>query len=240
MVMERLKVGTQDMHSLAEGRQFQRRMLKGSITRHEYTDWLGQMLLIHRALEKHLLGRLTVDPLFAAVREEQFQEPNLKADLAALGSDTQAVTPLPATAALIADIDRAAAEEPLALLGYHYVLEGSKNGNRFIARQLVPALGLAPRRADRYLDPFAKRPAGQVGRVQGGHDRDRLRRRADRRAGRRRAPHVRGDRGTQRPADGVAGAGLSSRLTRAMKAPVSTRFAASESTATVIIRPPIP
>jgi heme oxygenase len=155
MVMERLKIGTQDMHSLAEGRQFQRRMLKGAISRGEYTDWLGQMLLLHRALEKHLFGRLLGDPLFAAVREEQFQEPNLIADLAALGCDTEAVTPLPATAALIADIDRAAAETPLALLGYHYVLEGSKNGNRFIARQLVPALGLAPRRADRYLDPFA-------------------------------------------------------------------------------------
>jgi heme oxygenase len=156
MVMERLKVGTQDMHSLAEGRQFQRRMLRGEITRGEYADWLGQMLLIHRALEKHLFGRLLGDPLFAAVREEQFQEPNLIADLAALGCDTQGLTPLPATAAMIADIDRAAVEGPLALLGYHYVLEGSKNGNRFIARQLVPALGLAPRRADRYLDPFAE------------------------------------------------------------------------------------
>jgi heme oxygenase len=67
-----------------------------------------------------------------------------------------AVLPLPATAALIRDIDRAAVEQPLALLGYHYVLEGSKNGNRFIARQLVPALGLAPSRAVRYLDPFAE------------------------------------------------------------------------------------
>jgi heme oxygenase len=155
MIMERLKTGTHDMHSLAEGRQFQRRMLKGGISRQEYTGWLGQMLLIHGALEKHLSGRLRGDSLFAAVREEQFQEPNLIADLAALGCDPRAVAPLPATAALIADIDRAAAEEPLALLGYHYVLEGSKNGNRFIARQLVPALGLAPRRADRYLDPFA-------------------------------------------------------------------------------------
>ncbi len=155
MVMERLKTGTHDMHSLAEGRQFQRRMLKGDITRHEYADWLGQMLLIHRALEKHLFGRLLGDPLFAAVREEQFQEPNLIADLAALGCDTESLAPLPATAALIRDIDHAAIDEPLALLGYHYVLEGSKNGNRFIARQLVPALGLAPRRADRYLDPFA-------------------------------------------------------------------------------------
>jgi heme oxygenase len=155
MIMERLKAGTHDMHSLAEGRQFQRRMLEGSISRQEYTDWLSQMFLIHSALEKHLFGRLLGDPLFAAVREEQFQEPNLIADLAVLGCDTQTLTPLPATAAMIADIDRAAIEGPLVLLGYHYVLEGSKNGNRFIARQLVPALGLAPRRADRYLDSFA-------------------------------------------------------------------------------------
>jgi heme oxygenase len=156
MVMERLKLGTKDMHDAAEGRPFQRRMLKGTITRDEYADWLGQMLLVHGALERHLLGRLLGDPQFAAVREEQFQEPNLIADLAALGCDAQAMVPLPATIALIADIERAAADAPLALLGYHYVLEGSKNGNRFIARQLVPALGLIPRRADRYLDPFAE------------------------------------------------------------------------------------
>lgn len=155
MVMERLKLGTKDMHDAAEGRPFQRRMVKGGITRDEYADWLGQMYLIHRALERHLLGRLLGDPLFAAVREEQFQEPNLLADLAALGCDTHALRPLPATVTLIADVERAAAAAPLELLGYHYVLEGSKNGNRFVARQLVPALGLAPRRADRYLDPFA-------------------------------------------------------------------------------------
>ena len=139
-VMERLRAETADLHSSAEGKDFQRRMVKGELTRDDYARWLGQMLLVHRALEAPLRA-LMGSPAFAALREEQLQEPYLLEDLDALGQDPAAVTPLPATAALVASIERAATETPLALLGYHYVLEGSNNGNRYIVRQLAPALG---------------------------------------------------------------------------------------------------
>jgi heme oxygenase len=44
--------------------------------------------------------------------------------------------------------------DPLSLLGYNYVLEGSMNGNRFIARALTPVLkGIA---ATTYLDPYGE------------------------------------------------------------------------------------
>jgi len=46
------------------------------------------------------------------------------------------------------------ASEPASLLGLHYVLEGSNNGSRFIARGLMSAYGLAPGPGLRYLDPY--------------------------------------------------------------------------------------
>ena len=94
-VMERLRAETADLHSSAEGKDFQRRMVKGELTRDDYARWLGQMLLVHRALEAPLRA-LMGSPAFAALREEQLQEPYLLEDLDALGQDPAAVTPLPA------------------------------------------------------------------------------------------------------------------------------------------------
>lgn len=159
-VMERLRAETADLHSSAEGKDFQKRMVKGELTREDYARWLGQMLLVHRALEAPLRGLLLAgNPAFAALREEQMQEPYLLEDLDALGQDPRSFTPLAATAAMVAAIEQRAKETPLALLGYHYVLEGSNNGNRYIARKLVPALGLNGQ-GHRYLDPYgAEQPA---------------------------------------------------------------------------------
>jgi len=54
-------------------------------------------------------------------------------------------------------LGRIAASDELALLGMRYVLEGSNNGNRFIARAIRAGLPGAP---TRYLDPYgeAQRP----------------------------------------------------------------------------------
>lgn len=156
-VMERLKAGTWDLHQAAEQHEFQRRMVQGEISRDEYAAWLGQMLLVHRALEGPLAELAAADPRFAAVTPEQLQVPYLTADLTVLGVELAAVRPLPATARLRARIEADAAIEPLRLLGYHYVLEGSNNGNRFIARRLLPALGLDGAAGGRYLDPYGPR-----------------------------------------------------------------------------------
>lgn len=153
-VMERLKAETRELHDAAESRPFQKRLVSGELSREDYGVWLSQMLLVHRALEVPLREAWKETRAFAAVKEEQFQTPYLLADLAFLGIDAVAARPLPSTAALIADIERDAAEEPLALLGYHYVLEGSNNGNRFIVKKLAPALGLSRERGARYLDPY--------------------------------------------------------------------------------------
>lgn len=153
-VMDRLRTETRDLHDRAEGREFQSRLVKGEIDRETYSRWLGQMLLVHRALEAPLKKACLGDPRFAAVKAEQYQEPYLLADLIALGFDAATIEPLPATRRLIEDIERAALEDPLQLLGFHYVMEGSNNGNRFIVRAIGPALRIDRSSGARYLDPY--------------------------------------------------------------------------------------
>jgi len=154
---KKLKDGTWDLHAQAEKQPFQQNLVKGKVTRDAYAGWLAQMLLIHTALERRLRELCEKDPRVAAVvTDEQQQEPYLLADLAALGYDKPA-EPLASTAALIENIEKTAKAEPIRLLGFHYVLEGSNNGNAFIARAVRPALGLEPGSGDRYLDPYGER-----------------------------------------------------------------------------------
>jgi heme oxygenase len=154
-VMEALRSGTAELHQQAESQDFQRRMARGELTRPEYAAWLGQMLLIHRALESALAELRPADPRFEPVVVEHFKESNLVADLAALGAGE--AEPLPAARRILERVAAARRDEPLRLLGFYYVLEGSMNGNRFLARRLGPVLGLTAGRGDRYLDPYGDR-----------------------------------------------------------------------------------
>jgi heme oxygenase len=153
-VMQRLKEGTWDLHTRAERHDLQQRMAKGDLRRDEYVSWLGQMFLVHRALEKRLRTHRAHHTLLA-LRDEQFQEPYLREDLAHFGVAPETVAPLPATARLLERIERVS-DDPAALLGFHYVLEGSHNGNRFVAAALRRKLGLEAGRGDRYLDPYGE------------------------------------------------------------------------------------
>ncbi|MBW7904474.1 MAG: biliverdin-producing heme oxygenase [Phycisphaerae bacterium] len=154
-VMERLRAATQSAHAAAEAHPFQAALASGALPRGQYIAYLGQLLHVHRALERSLRELVARRPELAVViSDEQFQEPNLRTDLAHFGVDADQVPPAPATAALRARIEHAARETPLALLGYHYVLEGSKNGGRFIARRIAPAYGLTAEGPGlRYFDP---------------------------------------------------------------------------------------
>jgi len=153
-VMTRLKGETWDLHSRAENREFQKRMVRGLVDREEYAAWLGQMYLIHSMLDGFVRARLGVDPAFGAVDADQLQSARLRRDLEAVGVDPEAVEALPATGALRDRIVRAAVEDPLRLLGHHYVLEGSTNGNGFIARKLREVFSFEGERGFEYLDPY--------------------------------------------------------------------------------------
>ena len=95
------------------------------------------------------------------VQDEGRHVANLRADLIALGGEPDGIVPLPATERGLVAIRNIAEEDPISLLGYNYVLEGSMNGNRFIARALGPGMKVS---ATSYLDPYGQeqRPIWQA------------------------------------------------------------------------------
>lgn len=156
-ISEKLKDATWDLHAQAEKQPFQQNLVKGKVSRRAYGEWLAQMLLVHTALENRLRRLMDSDPrVSAVVTDEQFQEPYLLADLSALGESAPPAA-LPSTASIIKLIEDTGEKQPIRLLGFHYVLEGSNNGNAFIAKAVRPALGIEPGSGDRYLDPYAER-----------------------------------------------------------------------------------
>ena len=164
--MDLLREGTADLHRKAETQPFQISLVRGTVTREQYADWLSQMHWIHERLERHLLALRQRDARCASlVRDDLLMAPRLTADLRALGVEPGAGPALPSTARFLGWLDATAASDPLALLGVHYVLEGSKNGNSFIARSLAKAwAGQAQARGTmNYLDPHgdAQRPLWQ-------------------------------------------------------------------------------
>jgi heme oxygenase len=79
--------------------------------------------------------------------------PDLERDLSHYGVDRSRLSPKPATVRFTRSIERFEDKEPVALLGSLYVVEGSTNGGRFLARVLrqawqVDGQGLA------YFDPY--------------------------------------------------------------------------------------
>lgn len=154
-----LRDSTAEHHGRAEKSELQRLLVTGKVARQQYEEHLVQMLILHRTLDRALRTAAETCPEVATVvREEQYQEPYLLDDLAFLRRDCDAMEALPTTRAIVAEIEQTAADDPCALLGYHYVLEGANNGNRFIARAMAGPLGVRPGApGTRYLDPYGDR-----------------------------------------------------------------------------------
>lgn len=156
-VMQRLRDETADLHKQAETKPMQIALVRGLITREQYIDWLGQMFLMHRELDAALRRSAeAAEPIRRVVTEEQHQSGYLWEDLGFFGVKPESIVEKPGTAAFIARIREISTENPLNTLGIHYVLEGSKNGNRFIVRAVRKTLGLMPGKGDRYLDTYGE------------------------------------------------------------------------------------
>ncbi len=150
-VMDRLKAETADLHTAAERHPFQASMIRGLLGREGYAAYLEQILHVHRALEDRL-ATLRGDVRVAAVATDcRFRAGLIAEDLGVLGGRGMEMSATPGTARLIGRIDAAGVPE---LLGMLYVLEGSTNGGRFIARAVGKSLGLGPVAGLRYLDPY--------------------------------------------------------------------------------------
>lgn len=154
-VMLLLKESTAAQHDAAENHPFQRALVEGRLERTAYAENLAQLFLAHRALERRLRESAeTLPAIGAVVTEEQYQEPYLREDLAFFGIDPESIEATPATRALVERIEQAS---PVELLGMHYVLEGSNNGGRYIAKKVRAAYDLEEDKpGTRYLDPYGK------------------------------------------------------------------------------------
>jgi heme oxygenase len=142
-ICERLKNETMDLHMEAERHPLQASMIKGEITREGYAAYLGQVFLVQKALEREVRKAIVREARLAATaREELCIEGLQRQDLAFFGVDPESVRALGATERAIAGVEGTAKDDPIALLGRHYVTEGSKNGSAFIARALRRSLGL--------------------------------------------------------------------------------------------------
>lgn len=155
-IMLRLKEYTQSLHDATEDGAFNQELVKGHLPRERYVEMLGQLWLIHHALEKQLREHARSNAALKAVlRDYQFQEPYLLADLAFFGRAPETIKALTATARLVERIIELSNREPAGLLGMHYVFEGSNNGSKFIAKAVRRAYALDGE-GTRYLDPYGE------------------------------------------------------------------------------------
>jgi heme oxygenase len=151
---ERLKSSTRPLHDTAEGHNFQRLLANGLLPLADYSAYLEQLFLVHKALEMNIKQYGSNDHRFQRIIDEnQLQEPYLKEDLEFLGSNTAAIKALPVTAHFIRKIEESAKNNPASLFGFHYVLLGSKHGGKFIAKNLKQKYGFDGL-GTRYFDPY--------------------------------------------------------------------------------------
>jgi heme oxygenase len=153
----RLKSATGEAHRHAESRELQRMLIQGRLPREVLAAYLGQLLLVHAALEDAVEGGCGGDPWLAAFWCPGMRHSDrLRDDLRAHGLAPERVRPLAATEAILGSLT---SDGAAGLVGALYVLEGSMNGNRFIARAMDRP-GASDRRGRSYFDPYgADQPA---------------------------------------------------------------------------------
>jgi heme oxygenase len=149
-----LKTETRPFHDSAEGSEFQNHLTSGEVSLAQYVAYLSQLFLIHSLLEREIIDASDREPrLKQVVGEEQLQENYLRADLVHFAVSFESIRPLKATEQFSNQMLTTARQTPVALLGYHYVLFGSKHGGKFIAKNLshVHKLNGA---GTKYFDPY--------------------------------------------------------------------------------------
>ena len=157
-IMGHLRETTRALHKEAESRPLQRSMAKGTLPAGSYVMYLGQLRHLHESLESCLDSVTGSHPWLAGLfTDDRRRVPDLDRDLAAFGVDPDDVPVLPPTAEFIDRIEGLTASDPMALLGPLYVLEGSTNGGKFLARVLERSLRIEDRAGLAYMDPYGDR-----------------------------------------------------------------------------------
>lgn len=155
---DRLKTETAELHTRAERAPLQAALIQGRLDRAAYATFLGQMLLVHEALESAVESAATKHPGVRAMwSADQKKAPLVREDLAFYGVNPSSIAPLPETRAVLDLIAKRSSEHPEVALGLHYVLEGANNGNQFIARVIQKVYALEGPLGTKSLDPYGPR-----------------------------------------------------------------------------------
>lgn len=154
MLTTRLKNDNWALHQIAERQPTPGSLIKGTMPKADYLLVLAQQLLVNTALDAALQAHASNPHVSPLLEEHQLLTPYIAEDLAFFGVDTDSIAPNPGTQRYI-DYIAANKDQPLHLLGLHYVRLGACNGNTFVARIVRKAYSLAdPTQGTRYLDPF--------------------------------------------------------------------------------------
>jgi heme oxygenase len=159
-VLAELRAATRDQIARMERHPLRHRLLRGALPYHSYVIYLSQLYILHRALDTHLRRQRSISPRVAAiVRHYHLQEAYLLCDLAFFDVDADRLHALPATQAMIVRFAQAAAEAPIELLGFHYVLEDGKNAARPLAEAASRSYSLVGGHGTTYLDSYGPQQA---------------------------------------------------------------------------------
>lgn len=153
-----LRDATSNEHQAAERSAFQRQLVGGKLPRDLYARFLGQMRHIWSAIDDASAGLRAVSRFHALAEPSRSRTRDIDADLLHLAADGVA-PPLPAAAAFASEIRHWGSAEPHSLVGAMYVVEGSTNGGRFIARSVRRAYGFEGVLGTRFLDPYGEQQA---------------------------------------------------------------------------------
>ena len=152
-IMERLRESTRELHNQAEGHEFQKLLGGGKVAVDQYITYLEQLLVIHRTLAQEL-EKAGSRPVEAIVEARHTNLDSLHLDLGHFQKSPETAEPLPSTRKFLEELKATAQADPAALLGYLYVLEGSTNGARFMARTLREGLALPQSAGATYFDRY--------------------------------------------------------------------------------------
>jgi heme oxygenase len=159
-IMQRLRDETQDAHAHTEKTSFFAALLRHELPLASYIGYLRALATVHEALETALSH--TSHPGVRAVWDDSLRKlPWLQQDLAHLEAEATTETPAAELCAqVMAQRIRQRAEgDPISLLGYLYVCEGSTLGGMILQAHAAQSWGLTRTSGLAYLSSYEEATA---------------------------------------------------------------------------------
>ena len=154
----RLKSENWDMHQIAEHSHGQGSVLRGELSLPAYIELIDQGHLVHRVLDEAAQHAASKRPdLAPLMADEHMLGQHFAKDLAHFGISPDSTEALAGTERFVEHI-QAVKDEPLKVLGLHYVRTGASNGNSFVAKHAREAFDLPTTgEGTAHLAPYGER-----------------------------------------------------------------------------------